>query len=212
MGGAKDVESIRAFVALDLDSMSVRRAARVADRLRMGSGAPSAAWTTRDKLHLTLKFMGSLRAQAVAPLGKALGALVEAKRAPSPGACSLQAFPSAEMASFVVIEFEDPGGTLAKLAEKIDKIAYKHGVAREARAFRPHVTLARLKRPYDSRRWLRPELAEMAGEFVVSRLTLYRSDLGAEKDGGSAYVPLARFAYGARSPAPARHITRTHKS
>jgi 2'-5' RNA ligase len=58
------------------------------------------------------------------------------------------------------------------------------------------VTLARLKRPYDARRWLRSELADAAGEFTVSHLTLYRSDLGGGKEGGSLYVPLARFEYG----------------
>ena len=57
------------------------------------------------------------------------------------------------------------------------------------------MTIARLKRPYDSSRWLRPELAEAAGEFNVARLTLYRSDLGASKQGGSVYVPLASFDY-----------------
>ena len=38
----KKTATLRAFVALDLDPMSLRRVVRVADRLRMGSGAPSA--------------------------------------------------------------------------------------------------------------------------------------------------------------------------
>ncbi len=199
MDGRKDASPIRAFVALDLDAMSVRRVARVADRLRMARGAPSATWTPHDRLHLTLKFMAHLPSQAVAPFGKALGTLVAAKETPRPGACSLRAFPSVDRASVVVIEFEDPSGDLANLAEKIDKLARKHGVANESRSFRPHVTLARLKRPYDSRRWLRPDLAEASGEFVACRLTLYRSDLGGDKDGGSLYVPLVRFDYPSRS-------------
>jgi 2'-5' RNA ligase len=211
-GGANDVESIRAFIALELDPMSLRRVVRLADRLRMASGAPSAAWMPHGKLHLTMKFMAELPADAVTPLGKVLGALVEGKRAPTPGTCSLQAFPAVHQASVVVIEFEDPARTLAKLAARIDKLTVKYGVPRESRAFRPHVTLARLKRPYDSQRWLRPELADAAGDFVASRLTLYRSDLGADKDGGSTYVPLARFDYAAEEAAPSPHITRTHKS
>ena len=195
MAGTKNAPSIRAFVALDLDAMSVRRVARVAERLRMASGAPSAIWTPRAKVHLTLKFMAVLPAKSVAPLGEKLAALVTAQPRPRPGACSLRAFPSVELASVVVIEFEDPSGDLARLALKIDKLADKNGVARESRTFRPHVTLARLKRPYDSRRWLHPDLTLGAGDFVPSRLTLYRSDLGRDADGGSLYVPLARFDY-----------------
>jgi 2'-5' RNA ligase len=195
MAGTKEGKPIRAFVALDLDAMSVRRLARVSDRLRMASGAPSATWTPRGKMHLTLKFMAGLPVPAAAPLGEKLGALVAAARSPHPGACSLQAFPSFEHANVVVLEFEDPRGEMARLARKIDGIARKLGVAGESRSFRPHVTLARLKRPYDSRRWLKPEIAAGAGDFTPSRLTLYRSDLGADMDGGSLYVPLARFDY-----------------
>ncbi len=186
-------ETLRAFAALDLDATSVRRVARVSDRLRMASGAPSASWTPPDKLHVTLKFMGDLPVDAVAEVGTALGELVVAGRPPRPGTCTLEAFPSAEDAQVVVLEFADPDGDLAKLAKKLDKVAARHGVSREARAFRPHVTLARLKRAFDARRWLRPDLAETAGESVGARLALYRSDLGAAKDGGSLYVPLAIF-------------------
>jgi 2'-5' RNA ligase len=195
MAGTREAKPIRAFVALDLDAMSVRRVARVSDRLRMASGAPSAAWTARGKVHLTLKFMAGLPALAAAPLGEKLRALVASARSPNPGACSLQAFPSFENTNVVVLEFEDPRGELARLARKIDGMARKLGVAGESRSFRPHVTLARLKRPYDSRRWLKPEIVAGAGDFTPSRLTLYRSDLGADKDGGPIYVPLARFDY-----------------
>ena len=156
-------------------SASHRRAAR-----------PARPGRRRANVHVTLKFLADLSVDAVAPLAKAqLEALVDpAKKAPKPGTCRLDAFPSVEQANVIVIELTDPQGDLSKLASKIEKLASRHGIARESRAFRPHVTLARLKRPYDSRRWLKPELAEAVGELTVARLTLYRSDLGAGKDGG----------------------------
>ncbi|HEX4449158.1 MAG TPA: RNA 2',3'-cyclic phosphodiesterase [Polyangiaceae bacterium] len=196
-GARNVVPTIRAFAAMDLDAMSVRRVMRVADRLRMASGAPSAAWTSPDKVHVTLKFMGDLPADAVGPVGEALEALVDPKKAPRPGACSLQAFPTIELAEIIVLELTDPAGDLAKLARKLEKVAARHGVAPETRVFRPHITLARLKRPYDTRRWLRPGLAEATGEFTPSRLALYRSEPGVAKDGGSLYVPLATFDFDA---------------
>jgi 2'-5' RNA ligase len=190
---AKRIETLRAFVALDLDPMSLRRVTRVSDRLRMGSGAPRASWTPGSKLHVTLKFMGELPATAVATLTKALGALVEGLAAPAPSALRLEAFPSLKEASVIVVELLDESGGIAKLAAKIDKLTAKHGVPRETRAFRPHVTLARLSRPYDASRWVRPELTEGAGACHASSLTLYRSDPG---DEGSTYTPLARFDLG----------------
>ncbi len=188
--GAKRAESVRAFVALDLESMSVRRVTRVSDRLRMGSGAPSASWTPAAQLHVTLKFMPELPAAAIAPLGKALGQLAAGLQAPAPSPMRLDAFPSIEKASVVVVELADADGAMKKLAGKIDKLASKHGVPLEKRAFRPHVTLARLKRPYDATRWLRQELTDGAGECRACSLVLYRSDLSPE---GATYVPLARF-------------------
>jgi 2'-5' RNA ligase len=196
MPAAAPGETLRAFVALDLDTTGRRRVARLSDRLRMASGAPSATWVPPDKMHVTLKFVAHLPAAAVAPLGAALGAMVEGRAAPSGCALGLGAFPSPAKARVVVAELLDEGGALAKLAARVDKIVARHGVPLETRAFRPHVTLARLKLDYDARKWLRPELAEAVGACAPASLTLYRSHLGS---GGATYVPLARFAFGGGS-------------
>jgi 2'-5' RNA ligase len=192
MGGGKG-DTLRAFVALDLDSTSVRRIARVSDRLRMGSGAPSATWTPPPKMHVTLKFLGQMEVDAVVPLGQSLRELAEGKPAPAPSAFRLEAFPSVQDARVVVVELVDEEKALAKLAAKVEKLARKVGMVEEDRPYRPHVTLARLKRPYDARKWLRPELTEGAGLCQVTHLTLYRSELEPE---GALHVPLARFAFG----------------
>jgi|SRR5579859_1179963 len=189
---AKKGETMRAFVALDLDTMGLRRVARVADRLRMGSGAPSATWTAHAAMHVTLKFMGELPVKAAEPVAEGLRTLVEGKVAPPPSALALAAFPNAAKARIVVVELADASGALASLAERVEKLAAKHGVPKEDRVFRPHVTLARLKLAYDARRWLRPELTEGAGTCTAKTITLYRSHLEAE---GAKYEVLARYAF-----------------
>jgi 2'-5' RNA ligase len=185
---------LRTFVALDLAALSLRRVARISERLRLGSGAPSATWTPTDKMHVTLKFIPALPAIAVVPLGQALRALAEGQAPPAPCPLRLAAFPGAEHARVVVVELRDASGALAKLAEKVDTLAAQYGIAREGRPFRPHVTLARLKLAYDARRWLRPDLADEVGECGAASLTLYQSDLG---PAGSRYTPLARFEFAA---------------
>jgi len=192
MAGRKKDTTIRGFVALDLDTVSVRRIARVSDRLRMGSGAPSAAWTPAAKLHLTLKFMGELLLDSAAPLAKAIGKFVAGKEAPRLGTFGLDAFPSVAEAEVVVAELSDPFGDVAALAAAVAKIANKHGCPPETRPFRPHVTLARLKRPYDARRWLRPELAGGADGCSAAAVALYRSD---RTEDGATYVSLGRWEY-----------------
>ena len=192
VGTKEKPERIRAFVALDLDTTSLRRIVRTADRLRMASGAPAATWTTGDKMHITLKFAGQLDVAAAAPIGQALRELAEGKPAPAPCTVKLDAFPKMEHARVVVCELVDASGDITKLAASVDKLTAKHGVPKEDRPFRPHVTLARLKRPYDARKWLRADVAEAAGECRCTTLTLYRSQLKPE---GSLYMPLATFAF-----------------
>jgi 2'-5' RNA ligase len=191
---AKKTPTLRAFVALDLDPMSLRRVARVSDRLRMGSGAPSASWTPAAKIHLTVKFLGAIAKEAVGALAAAIEPLATGKSAPRAGTFLLDAFPSLDAAEVVVALLEDPHGDMAKLAARLDKIASKVGCGPETREFRPHVTLARLKMPYDVRRWLRPEIAPGTDACSVARLTLFESQLG---DQGATYIPLASFGFDA---------------
>jgi 2'-5' RNA ligase len=185
-------EAIRAFLALDLDSTSVRRIARVADRLRASSGAPSATWVAPAQMHVTVKFIAQLPVASAGALGMAIRPLVDGKRAPRPFSFRLDAFPRAEDAHVIIAALEEVNGELSKLAAIADKLAFKFGIPKEERAFSPHVTLARLKRPYDARRWLRPGLAEAAGECTVTGLTLFRSELGAA---GATHIPLVRCAF-----------------
>jgi 2'-5' RNA ligase len=185
-------KTIRAFLALELEASSLRRVARVADRLRMGSGAPSATWVPSTRMHVTMKFMAEFPVESIEPLREALRPLIEGK--PAPSACSfrLSAFPRIEQARIVIAELLDTTGELGRLAEEVDRLAQDCGILKEDRPFRPHVTLARLKRPYDTRRWLRPELAGMSGECRAASLTLFQSALSAAEP---IYTPLARFAF-----------------
>jgi 2'-5' RNA ligase len=143
-------------------------------------------------MHVTLTFIGALASDAAEPLGKALGAIAESTPALKPCVFRVDAFPRARDARLVVALLRDDGGEIAKIAERIDKAARKFGVEPEARRFKPHVTLARLKMPYDTRKWVHPELAENAGECTATQMTLYRSVLS--KD-GSVYTPLASFGF-----------------
>jgi 2'-5' RNA ligase len=178
-------------VALDLDAMSIRRVARVADRLRMGSGAPSASWTAPAQMHVTVKFLGDITKETAAALAQVLEPLAR-EPAPGPSSLRLDAFPSVEKAKIVVAVLDDPGGAMGRLAARIEEAAAKYGVAVSDREFLPHVTLARLKVSYDVRRWLRPDLAPGADACSFVGLTLFESKLS---DSGSTYTPIARFEY-----------------
>jgi 2'-5' RNA ligase len=101
---------------------------------------------------------------------------------------TLGAFSSPKRARVVVAELADPEGRIAALARAVALEAEKLGVPLEARAFRPHVTLARLKRPSDVREWLAHATLEPL-RVVFDEFCLYQSLLD---PAGGRYSVLAR--------------------
>jgi 2'-5' RNA ligase len=90
----------------------------------------------------------------------------------------------------IVATLSDEAGQLTKLAGLIEAAATGLGFAPEQRSFRPHITLARLKRPSDVAAWLpRPPPESPAARF--DRLVLYRSILSRQ---GPSYTVLAQTA------------------
>ncbi len=139
---------MRLFVAVnpperlvqDLDTRldTVRRAVRI-------------AWTTPRSWHLTLMFLGEWPAPRAAPLAAALQTAVAACPAPviAPGAVG--AFPDARRPRVLFLHL-DGGERLEQLActvrGAVDTVW--PGGPQDHRAFRPHLTLARIKRPLPS--------------------------------------------------------------
>jgi len=81
---------------------------------------------------------------------------------------------------------------LLDLQRACEQAARAAGFAAETRAFRSHLTLGRFR---DASR--RPELpAVELGETLVSRLTLFRSDLNPK---GAVYTPIESWALGSGS-------------
>jgi 2'-5' RNA ligase len=115
--------------------------------------------------------------------------MVEGKRAPRAGSMRLDAFPSAHDARVVVVIVEDAAGDIARLAKAAEDRAAKAGFAREERPFRPHVTVARIKRPFDARKWFAALSTSDHGACIATELVLYESKTTPQ---GSIYTPLER--------------------
>lgn len=196
-GRAPDSESersprVRAFYALTL-SDEVKRAltrARDAIRRRAERTRVTARFLSDDALHLTVCFLGYVDRERIPDFV----AVLEACSLISPidvRLTTLGAFSSPRRARVVVAELDDSDGRLARLARAVSLGAEKLGIPPEERAFRPHVTLARIKRPADVSDWLaHATLDQLPATF--GELVLYESMLHPT---GARYVPLARAAF-----------------
>ena len=195
---------MRIFVGIDLDDGIRGRIARFLDGV---SGfAPEARWVRPESLHITLKFIGEQKPDQVA-------AITERLRSVRGSGFEIQLggygfFPTAKAARVFWIGIQ-AGAALAELAASIDVAVAELGVAREERAFSPHLTLARAGgRSGDPRRRkgdapnsvfavLQKRLATMGelefGRMAAEKFFLYESQLSPR---GSKYTKLERFGLG----------------
>jgi len=100
-------------------------------------------------LHITLKFIGET---AIGPdaIAEVLDRAVEGEAPFGMRPSIAGAFPSWRSPSVAWIGFDDDGRS-AKLASSVDRELHSSfGIPKEARDFRPHLTLARVKGPTDT--------------------------------------------------------------
>jgi 2'-5' RNA ligase len=183
----------RVFCAVELpEDVRARIAAHVA-RLREATQAElKISWERPEKLHLTLKFLGEIEAGRVEALTRA------ATRAAGTGGkfqLSLQeagAFPPRGNPRVLWLGLRDDTGRLAQLQERLEAECARENFPRETRAFRPHITIGRIRTPNAAARHaakLHRETDFPPATFDASEFVIMRSQLGA---GGSRYTPLSR--------------------
>jgi 2'-5' RNA ligase len=182
--------ALRLFFAIDLPApVRARVAAALADLQReVGSGV---RWIPSESLHLTLKFCGDVKSPSIPRLTAAAAARSARLDPFELGLGGWGAFPSVRSARIVWLGVTGGAPRLARLARKLDAAAGKHGVPRERRPYRAHLTVGRLRQaaPVALQKAAAPEIPP----FPVEEVVLYESRLS---PAGSTYVPLARLPLG----------------
>lgn len=133
---------IRLFAALHIPDDVGR------DLQRRQRGLPGAKWRPLEALHVTLRFFGEIPERAAAELDAELGRITEGPLEivlEGVGAFSESGYPRSVWAGVA----ENPA--LRRLAERCEAAARRAGLEPDRRTYRPHVTLAYLKRA-DERR------------------------------------------------------------
>ena len=167
--------------------VAVRPPAAVRDALLdcMG-GVAAARWQDDDQLHLTLRFIGEVDRHGADAIAAALGDIRHPAIAARLGPFGHFATRGRPSALWIGVE---PVAALTTLHHKVDAALVRAGVEPDARAFVPHITLARLGRDAGP---LGTFIARCppAGAFAVSAVTLFESVL---TRAAAVYRPLATF-------------------
>ena len=168
---------IRLFAALPVPF-------EIGDRLsRRQQGIPRARWRDLEQLHITLRFFGEISEPAAADLDAALSSL-----AGDPFDLCLEGVGSFGEGDDITAVWAGVAESepLKRLAARCETAARKAGLKPDSRVYRPHVTLAYLRRPPPDRvaAWIAGHNLLKSPTWRATWFGLYSSWLGSD---GSRY-------------------------
>ena len=193
------VESLRAFVAIELPEGLKGKLKRLQAMLKKGAGR-GVSWAAPERIHLTLKFLGEIRAESVDKVEAALRSAAEGSLPLLLKTTGVGTFPSLKaplkmpMPRVVWVGIEDCK-ELSRLQKRVEEELSTLGFERDGRPFSPHLTLCRVKTK-ESQRLMAKGLkgpgsdVKIDESFDVAEIILFKSELN---KGGALHTPLKRI-------------------
>ncbi len=190
---------MRLFFAVIIPPEIAARAQEAQQALRDMAGEEGIRWARPEQFHYTIAFLGeqpAVRAQKAVECAQ----FVRESQAPFDFTLGgLGAFPSNDRPSALWIGAVAGADALAAMASRLGAMLLQQSLPRESRAFKPHLTLGRVKTykgEIMSSRALR-KLAEDdrwsdLGTFTIDHFVLMRSTLSPH---GSEYTPVEEFGF-----------------
>jgi len=192
---------MRTFVALDLEPEIRERIQEFAEKVRQL--APASRWVSAESLHVTLKFVGEKPQAMVEKIEAALASIRSEVFEIRFSGAGFFPTPRAARVFWVGIQADE---RLSVLAKAIDDSLSELGVEKEARAFSPHLTLARASGGSGAPGWRKGDKSNRQfaklqdflernpapdfGTMTAREFFLYRSQLSSK---GSQYTKIACF-------------------
>lgn len=102
-------------------------------------------WIKPENVHLTLKFLGDVREEALENLRAVVGEACAGHSSFDVGLAGLGAFPSARRARILWVGVDEGSEALISLAADVDGALAPLGFERENRPYTPHLTLGRVR-------------------------------------------------------------------
>lgn len=182
---------MRAFIAVDLAPEIKERLQALVGDLR--AARADVRWIEAGGMHLTLKFLGEIDDDRALRVREVLASAAARHHPFSLRLEGTGAFPT-ERSPRVLWAGCAAGPELAALQEDLERALEAEGFEREARAFKPHLTLGRVKGPGRIDKAM-AELArhrdESFGAMTVGKIVLFESRLRPQ---GAEYLSVAEAA------------------
>ncbi|HEX6718131.1 MAG TPA: RNA 2',3'-cyclic phosphodiesterase [Pyrinomonadaceae bacterium] len=183
----KGTEVWRVFCAVELPQEVRARLEEHISRLRREVPDAAASWSRVENIHLTLNFFGNVAVDRIPKISAAATRAVEQFSKFQIVVGNTGVFPRPSRAQVLWIGVNDPSGKLSALQQRLESECAVEGFPKEDRAYRPHLTIARVRKPEGARRLADTHLNMKFApiEVDLKELTLFRSELSPK---GSKYT------------------------
>jgi 2'-5' RNA ligase len=185
------MSSWRVFCAVELPAEVRNQLEEHILKLRKAVPDVAASWSRVENIHLTLKFFGNVALDRIEVISAAASRAV-AEFSPFPiGVCDTGVFPRPSRAQVLWIGVSDSSGKLSALQERLENECAAEGFSKEDRVYRPHLTIARIRRPEGGRRLAETHLQMDFPRIDIdlTELVLFRSELSPR---GSKYTAISK--------------------
>jgi 2'-5' RNA ligase len=188
------MEGIRSFIAIEVPQPLLARMGELQRELtRMEAGVN---WVRSEGMHLTLKFLGSISAEEVEKIARAIAPVVAAWNPFELSIHGLGCFPSSRNPRVIWVGIDRGGGEASSLQKVIEDKATEVGFPPEGRPFKPHLTLGRVRTPIGRSAFIQVMEKHKdveIGSFQAREVYLFKSEL---KPSGAVYTKLQTFPMG----------------
>ena len=182
------------FCAFELPETLRTRINQHSERVREAVPEAAASWSRAENIHLTVKFFGNVDHQRVPVISAAAARAVKEFSPIQIGVGKTGVFPRPSRPQVLWIGVEDPSGRLAALHQQLEHQFVVEGFPKEDRAFRPHLTIARIRKPHNSDQLAQAHLGMEFSSLAIElrELVLVRSELSSK---GSKYTAISRHVF-----------------
>jgi len=188
------MDGIRSFIAIEIPPSLKSRMEEVQEELRRAEA--DVKWVRPEGIHLTLKFLGSIRREDVEKISVALGPVAASIAPFEIRILGLGCFPHARNPRVVWLGVDRGRDPLASLHLAIEQKMADLSLPPEERPFSPHLTLGRVRSPRGRvglARALEMNRGAEIGSFQAREVILFRSEL---RPSGAVYTKLGEFPLG----------------
>jgi 2'-5' RNA ligase len=181
----------RVFCAVELPDAVQARLEDHVRRLRKEVPEAAASWSRVENIHLTLKFFGNVEVKRIEKISAVAERVVKEFSTFQIGVGETGVFPRPSRPQVLWIGVSDPSGQLSALQERFEDECAAEGFEKEDRAYRPHLTIARLRKPEGARQLTDAHLKLQfnPNQIDLKEIVIFRSELNPK---GSKYTALSK--------------------